>query len=55
MATQQPAVARGEELLGGPVRVGRDPSDTSTNLFSLLSGFALPLNDLIKIGHNPPR
>ena len=47
--------AWGEELLGGPVRVGRDPSDTSTNLFSLLGGFALPLNDLIKIGHDPPR
>jgi hypothetical protein len=44
-----------EGLLGGPVRVGRDPSDTSTNLFSLLSGFALPLNDLIKKGHDPPR
>ena len=45
----------GEELLAGLVRGSRDPSDTSTNLFSLLSGFALPLNDLIKIGHDQPR
>ena len=48
-------VRGGEELLGGLVRGSRDPSDTSTNLFSLLGGFALPLNDLIKIGHDPPR
>jgi hypothetical protein len=44
-----------EGLLGGPVRVGRDPGDTSVDLSSLLSGFALPLNDLSKIGHDPPR
>ena len=44
-----------EGLLGGPVRVGRDPRDTLADLSSLLSGFALPLNDLSKIGHDPPR
>ena len=37
-----------EGLLGGPVRVGRDPRDTLADLSSLLSGFALPLNDLSK-------
>ena len=44
-----------EGLLGGPVRVGRDPRETLADLSSLLSGFALPLNDLSKIGHDPPR
>jgi hypothetical protein len=37
--------------LGGPIV---QPGGPLGDLFSLLSGFALPLNDLIEIGHDPP-
>ena len=45
------------QIRGPIVRADRDRSgDISANLFSLLSGFALPpLNDLIEIDYDLPR